>query len=138
MNINKAYAYGSSIAVVTVVLVGLMLSGSPAQQRLLRFDEQRQSDLQRLSYDIGNYFDEHQSLPMSLETLIDGKRVSELPRDPESNTLYTYAHVNETKYRLCADFKVASDTQEMGSFWSHEAGYYCFQLDNNPAIKQGN
>jgi len=50
MNINKAYARGSTAAVIMVIITGLILSGSPKEQRLVRLDEQRVSDLRNLSY----------------------------------------------------------------------------------------
>lgn len=130
MNINKAYAYGSTAAVVIVIITGLILSGSPKEQRKVRLDEQRISDLRNLSYYIENHVQEHQALPLSLEVLVDGRNVEQLPRDPVSNMQYMYSQVNETKYRLCAEFDSPSEREDFESFWYHDAGYYCFQLDH--------
>jgi len=130
MNINKAYAWGSTAAVVMVIITGLILGGSPKEQRLVRLDEQRVSDLRSLSYYIESYVEEFSSLPLNLEVLVNGRNVQELPRDPLSNMQYTYSQVNATKYRLCADFDAASEREDMNSFWYHDVGYYCFQFDH--------
>ena len=128
MNVNRIYAYGSTAAVVIAIIVGLTLSGSPAAERQSRLDKQRLGDLHTLSNHIQRFAEEQGSLPITLEALVDGHNVDRIPRDPESQMMYTFAQTGENSYRLCADFTRASLADEVQGFWAHEAGYQCFEL----------
>ncbi len=134
MNINKIYAYGSTAAVILAVITGLFLSGTPANQRQYRFDEERVADLRRLTYHIESYRNAHQQLPDSLEALAGGRGATipggldVVPTDPETGAIYMYVVVSENSYRLCADFNLASEHDGQATFWGHDAGYQCYEI----------
>ena len=132
MNITRILTIASSAIVVIAVVAGLYLSGSPGEQRLLRLDERRVSDLLQLSYTISNYWDETSRLPAELAALVDGQRLRSVPQDPQSGAAYTYEISDVDTYRLCAEFARASLQRVPSDFWAHPAGSYCFELSVTP------
>lgn len=131
MNTTRILTVVSSAIVLIAVLAGLYLSGSPGEQRLLRLDERRVSDLLQLSYTINRYWDESTRLPADLAALVDGQRLRSVPKDPQSGTAYTYQITDMDSYRLCAEFARVSQTVT-GDFWEHPAGSHCFELSATP------
>lgn len=127
-------------AVVTVVVVGLWISGSPAQERARRIDQQRLSDLQAISYAVDAYWNTNdKNLPGSLEDLQSTRDFS-VPSivDPATGQPYEYRQVTATgTYELCAVFETESraDAQTpgyrgvFGPFWDHGIGRTCYQLE---------
>lgn len=119
----------ASIAVVAVAIaVGLYLSGSPGEQRLRRLDERRVTDLQRLSSALQVYHRQTGQLPADLERLVDGRRLSSLPRDPVTDEPYELRITGDERFELCAEFSRASIIEPDG-FWSHGPGRKCFEFD---------
>ncbi|MBI3539874.1 MAG: hypothetical protein HY076_06340 [Candidatus Eisenbacteria bacterium] len=55
-----------------------------------------------------------------------------LIEDPESHLPYGYQRIDSLTYRLCADFRTASDPAPMqpreSEFWRHGAGHKCFTI----------
>jgi hypothetical protein len=111
-----------------VVGAGLYLGGLPAEQRDLRLDEKRLADLALLVQVIDRKWRDTGQLPVSLEELADGQRLSRLPRDPLSGEPYAYRVTGERSYQLCALFDRASEQRETDDFWYHGAGGQCFQF----------
>jgi uncharacterized membrane protein len=54
--VPRVVAWISSIAVIGMLVWGFFIAGSPMEQRSIRMDEQRISDLQNLQYEITNYW----------------------------------------------------------------------------------
>jgi len=128
MSVNKLYAWGSTASVILAVVTGLMLSGTPKNQRKVSFDIERVNDMRGLTYHIENFRNDHARLPLSLEQMVDGSALEALPRDPESNMNYMYIVVSQNTYRLCGDFNLASQVNDQATFWDHEAGYHCYEV----------
>jgi type II secretory pathway pseudopilin PulG len=123
-------ASGLAIAlVVAAIVAGLIVSGSPQRQRMLRLDEQRVRDLQALQTNLSRRYTETGALPATLEDLIDGRLLSAVPRDPESGQSYVYEMTGRRVYRLCAEFALPSEGPEPNDFWAHAAGLQCFDFD---------
>ena len=123
-------ALGAAVlVVVAAVIAGLVISGSPREQRLLRADDERVNDLQRLSRVIERYYRETESLPEDLQALLNGWISQEIPRDPATDVAYGFERVDGTAYRLCADFSLESLPTRQPEFWSHAAGRECFSFD---------
>jgi hypothetical protein len=131
MNTARLIAIVSSVTVIIAVLAGLYLSGSPAEQRLLRLDERRVSDLLQLSSAISSYEEQSARLPAELAALVDGQRLRCVPKDPASGAAYTYEILDMDSYRLCAEFARASLQAVPEDFWAHPAGLHCFELNEN-------
>ena len=132
MKANRLITIASSAVVAVAILAGLYLSGSPAEQRLLRLDERRVSALMQLSYTISNYREESGRLPPELAVLVDGQRLRSLPADPQTGRVYTYEIAGADSYRLCAEFSRASVETVPADFWAHPAGKHCFELNADP------
>ena len=134
---SRHIVIGSVIAVVIAAVVGgLLLLGSPAEERLLRLDIRRVNDLKLISRGIDAYWTQNKRLPVSLDELLQ----QPLPklnlsdksfRDPTTEQVYEYHTVGENTYELCATFQrdSARESQEQNrDFWSHGAGRQCFEL----------
>ena len=106
-------------------------------QRQYQADQKRVQALRTIAYAI-----EAQSrlvkpgertLPASLNSLIANGRLQQTAiRDPESNKLYDYRALDETRYQLCARFNqpAENDARIVASgFWQHGSGQACFVLD---------
>lgn len=129
MNVDRVAAMVSSIAVGIAVIFGLLIVGSPGEQRLYRFDEARLEDLQHLARVIDAYWRDHEALPATLSVLVDGRRLSELPRDPATEASYEYAATAANGYELCATFELPSANDQTPQFWQHTGGRTCYEFD---------
>lgn len=130
------YLIYTVIAVVVAALVtGILIVGSPQNQRASRFDEQRTSHLQNIQWQIMEYYRVNGVLPVELAELDNELNGYKTPDDPETNTPYVYEVTGDTSFELCATFnrpRVNDRTSYAGpvggpsEFWEHEAGYVCF------------
>ena len=136
-----------AIAFVAAAVIGaFFLVGSPANQRLARFDERRLNDLQSIRFQIARYFAAKDKLPA---TLADIKGLDDfvVPVDPESGASYEYVVKAPMQFQLCANFALASDKtgqSDASPFakplmpepggdtrwesWQHPAGRGCFDV----------
>jgi type II secretory pathway pseudopilin PulG len=123
-------AAGLAVAVVVAAIVtGLVISGSPQRQRLLRLDEQRIQDLRSLQSAVHRHYSNGSTLPAALEELVDGRNLSALPRDPVSGQDYGYELLERRVFQVCAEFALPSDESEPEDFWKHADGRHCFRFD---------
>jgi hypothetical protein len=128
MNVNRVAALVSSTAVIIAVGFGLLIVGSPQDQRLQRLDQARVGDLELLAHVIDAYWTDHAVLPDSLTDLVDGRRLSQLPTDPVTDASYEYAVTTGSEYRLCATFEQRSP-EHTPEFWRHDLGHTCYDFD---------
>lgn len=143
--LHRRYAWTSSIAVAVILALGLVFMGSPAQERLRRFDAQRANDIRVISEEAFNvaagpgWRSSDASLapvgplPVSLEELRAGAR-QRRPRilDPATGAPYEYAVTGAATFRVCATFATARD-EPVDVAWNHPAGRHCFEFDaRNP------
>lgn len=136
MTVNRIVAIACVVVVIMAAIAGLYLSGSPAEQRLLRMDERRVRDLHNLANAIQFYWQEQDALPASLRDVVDGRRLDRLPVDPNTRREYDYLP-QENAFRLCANFDRASPANDQVEFWSHPAGRHCFEFDTTGASAPG-
>lgn len=94
----------SIAAVVAAVGVGLVLLGSPAEERERRIDDRRVADLHGITAATDIYWTRHGRLPASLDDLAaePGLRVS--TSDPTSSETYGYRTLDDGRYEVCATF----------------------------------
>ena len=132
-------------AVVTAAVSGLVLLGPISEERALRVDARRVTDLQAISTATNLYWTRHSKLPPSLFELSQEPGVRIRIADPVDRELYGYQPSDSIQYSLCATFE--EKTREFTrnaerSFWSHSGGRQCFDLearkirgaaDRNPA-----
>jgi len=137
--LNVSFLTMTSVIVAIAIVWGLVLSGSPAAQRLRRFDEKRIEHLRVIHQEILNIVfngqpyppdaSPQQPLPSSLEEVV-AKAVYQRPEifDPETGMPYEYRVVNSTTYEFCATFSTVRNDQ-YDIQWNHPAGRYCFTRD---------
>ena len=63
--------------------------------------------------------------------LLDGRRLSRMPSDPETGLAYEYEQLDPTSYQLCATFDRPSASQLAVDFWIHDAGRGCFSFTHS-------
>ena len=132
INVRSVVAITLIAVVVTVVIVGVILLDSPAQERLRRLDERRVDDLRSISAELDFYWTREGTLPSSLEELSNEAGVFIELHDPETGQPYEYRVLGSNTYELCAEF--ARDTaDEQGrpyrDYWSHGQERQCFELE---------
>jgi len=59
MTANKVWALAGSAAVAAAVIAGLYVIGAPSEERALRLDERRLTDLMRLTAAVDAYWSMH-------------------------------------------------------------------------------
>lgn len=140
----RLFTTGVIVFVTGVAISGLILSGSPAAERMRRLDTQRVSDLQQISYAMDSFWSTQQRLPENLDQLQATRDVYvQSIHDPKTKALYEYSAKGNDAYELCATFETSS-TEPLpgvatpvavplppdgsGRFWTHPVGHTCFPL----------
>lgn len=131
----------ASVVTATVVVVGLVLVGSPSRARMERLDRQRVQELKSITLAINSYRRTHQTLPDKMNELI---RPNVFPlvrlKDPAGQP-YEYRAKTALSYQLCAFFSTATDKSTLEAhgispFWKHERGRQCFDLEARPPVQR--
>ncbi|MEK7461739.1 MAG: DUF5671 domain-containing protein [Patescibacteria group bacterium] len=136
------------ILVVGSIVAGFSVLGTPQNQRMLRYDVQKVSDLQSIQWQIVNYWQQKGVLPASLEDLQDPISGFVVPVDPQTRDSYEYKKTGNLAFNLCAEFnKISQDVSgsatrvvypepmgKSGESWQHEAGRQCFTRTIDPEL----
>jgi len=117
------------IVVVLVVIRGIMIVGSPSEERTRRMDSRRISDLQGISRSIEVYHTRHQQVPASLEELASEPGFANVARDPVTDQPYGYHMFDALSYQLCGTFARETSDNRTEDFWAHGVGQQCFTLN---------
>ena len=136
------------LTISTAVIYGIILLGSPSEQRAIQFDQRRESDLQQISFAIDAYWARNEVLPEILEDLQDTRHFIRSVVDPVTGEQYEYQILSDITYELCAVFE--NDSAKLrGEFekpfseriWDHDAGRACFELEvrksSDPFLERG-
>ncbi len=145
-------AIGTSVVILLSIVCGFVLVGSPVQQRAIRFDLQRTTDLQTLQWQILNDWTTKGKLPTHLTDLNDSISGFVAPTDPVTHQPYGYNIKGDLSFELCATFvtdsaktpgaKIPSylatpaspyGVPDLPSSWDHKAGFVCFERTIDPA-----
>ncbi|MDP3696840.1 MAG: DUF5671 domain-containing protein [Candidatus Taylorbacteria bacterium] len=141
------------------IIAGFFIAGSPQNQRLVRLDERRVSDLQTIQWQLINYWQRKESLPANLNDLTDPISGFIVPRDPETGGSYEYNISDDLSFELCVVFStsavdgaspemrlakpvpaMAPDTApypvggDHYNVWWHDAGRVCFERTIDPDL----
>lgn len=141
--ISRNVAWGASALVLGSIILGFFFVGSPAQQRLIRLDDQRTNDLSMIQSNVINYYVEKGELPATLTDIEDRFINFTAPTDPITNEKYTYTVTSKVTYEVCATFAADSiDTTYRGydyynERWSHGTGNVCFEDKVDPSMIDG-
>jgi hypothetical protein len=125
---EKVFFAAAVMVVITAVVVALFLLGSPAKQRMKKFDSRRVSDLQLIKRSIDFYWRRHQTLPVDLDALAK-ERWQITKTDPVTSKPYGYRVVDADTYDLCAEF--ATESTNRAGLWAHRRGQHCFTFDTD-------
>lgn len=145
---KKANMIGYAVALLVAATIGsgFLIMGSPAQVRLVRFDDQKVSDLQTIQWQIINYYQTKGKLPATLQETYDPISGSIIPVDPQGG-VYKYSVKAPLMFELCATFnkdggsmngytqpmydvKTAGDITMLP--WYHGTGESCFERTIDP------
>lgn len=121
----------SVVAVVTAVVAGLVVLGSPSEERARRVDRRRVADLQAIVAATDLYWTRHARLPGSLDELNAEPGVTISTGDPGGSE-YGYQPLDSIRYEVCARFEretEATSPDPAGNLWAHGSGRQCFQLE---------
>lgn len=121
-----------SAVVATAIVAGLVVLGSPAEERARRLDDRRVRDLVGIKTSTDLYWSRHDSLPESLEALSEEPGVRINLRDPDDGTSYEYRLIDSRRYELCARFDGGSEGVSRvpeRNIWNHGPGHHCFDLE---------
>ena len=126
-----------SAVVVAAIVTGIVILGSPSEERARRLDQVRVSELEGIKTAVEFYQRANGRLPASLSelSLQPGVRIS---TDPTTNEPYPYRTVSADEFELCATFDRASEPQRGSgvNIWQHPAGAHCFTLKvDKPSTK---
>lgn len=143
----------SSILIIGWIVAGFFIVGSPAQQRAMRFDEERVDDLSSIQAQILNYWLQKGELPESLDELSDSLYGYRAPTDPDTGEVYPYQKTGLTDFELCATFATEQQTLDTGNIrseailynsqiigdkamnlWNHQSGTVCFERSIDPEL----
>lgn len=126
---------GVLVAVSTAAIVaGILNVETPLRERQRHADNLREENLQLIDGLVTGYQDKKNALPTSVEQAAASENMN-VPRDPETGEPYMYTRVSDTKYKLCASFRLEAKDVEPGyhsEFVNHPAGSYCFGLEVKP------
>lgn len=139
-----------SLGLVAAVLgAGFWVVGSPADQRLIKFDQERISGLQTIQNQIIFHWSNKGELPASLDGLRDSISGFIPPLDPETGLSYGYQVKSKYDFELCANFKTNNINTGskhgsssimprpmpiMGDNWGHSQGQVCFSRSIDPSL----
>lgn len=141
--VRKIFIYAIIAVVAMAIIAGFFLVGSPNKARLMKFDEQRVSDLQIIQSQIIYYWQNKEKLPAKLDDLKDTISGFNPGKDPETGENYSYYAKGELEFSLCANFNLPSPEgikpivelptyppqyipSGSDSNWTHAAGNICF------------
>lgn len=151
-NRTKANLIGIAVGVLAFVSVisGFFIIGTPGEIRMLRYDEQKVSDLQSIQYQVVNLYQQKGTLPADLSLLNDPLSSYMTPVDPQTGAAYAYTVTGPLSFELCATFTMSTpDTAGQGAYpardiayspigtgidenWQHGAGPVCFSRTIDP------
>lgn len=137
--------------VAASIIAGFFIIGSPFDQRLYKFDDQKVNDLSSIQWQVVNYWQQKEQLPATLAELQDPISGQVIPVDPQSGAAYVYKKTGDKAFELCATFNKESrpnsttypmrplpaDVGAVGtdlaySPWTHGVGEVCFDRTIDP------
>jgi hypothetical protein len=145
---RKMWLGVSLVLVLGSIIWGFVVLGSPRTQQLIKYDDQKVSDLQNINSQIQNYYQIKNVLPTSLSDLAGSNTYYTAPLDMQSKQPYEYTKTGNLTYEICATFNKESTPNKGGylaqptyggdgfTYWNHPASRYCFAQIINPNIYQ--
>ena len=132
------------VAIIALAVgFGFYTAGSPQNQRLVRFDDQKVNDLQTIQDRLVYYWQQKVALPLALAQLNDPISGFSTPVDAQSGQSYEYHMTGVKSFQLCAVFNKANDNSSSTTArapgyaynnWQHGEGRVCFDRTIDQAL----
>ncbi len=113
-----------SVIILSAVVYGVIIIGSPSEQRAKMMDTTRVNDLSSIQNQIVNsQWQNKGEVPASLDALKDPISNYAVPTDPETKADYEYTKLSKNSFELCATFKTEVSTTTLNSVTGKPASY---------------
>ena len=149
---RKMWAVIVGIIIAISIILGFSVLGSPQTQRLIRYDNQKVSDLNEIQWQVISYWQMNGTIPVSLSDIKSSQQYVIIPTDPQSKTTYEYRKMDAMTFELCSEFNkenMANQNQYgyevapvgvgfgkmdviQNNNWNHKAGRQCFSRVIDP------
>lgn len=140
---SRMVAVGATILVFASVVSGFFIIGSPTSARLYIADDLKVQDLTSIQWQVVNFWQAKQKLPVALSEIADPISGFVVPTDKQTGASYKYEVVGAISFKLCATFNkesrvtpgaVAVPVKPVGSEdnWQHASGEQCFTRTIDP------
>ena len=118
-----------SLVVLAAIVTGIVILGSPSEERARRLDQLRVNDLGGIKNAVNFYYDRNGRLPSSLDELSKEPGVH-ISTDPISGQAYRYRSLGADEFELCGTFDRDSERPVSSGvdIWAHRAGDHCVTL----------
>lgn len=138
---RKTWTIVSAVIILGSIVWGFSVLGSPRTQRLLKYDDQKISDLQNMQWQVINYWQMYGTIPQSLTSV---------PIDPQTQKPYEYRGTGMMSFEICAEFNRENMMGQNGyprmmgasypikvgitqnDNWNHSFGHQCFSRNIDP------
>ena len=135
---RKVWLGISLVIIATSIIWGFSVLGSPNTQRLIKYDNQKITDIQNLQYQVTNYWQVNGSIP---------EKWTDMMSDPQTQKPYEYKKTGVMTFELCAEFNKENMSQVQRSIdlgyptksgmmentnWNHGVGRQCFERTIDP------
>lgn len=136
---RKVWAISIGLIILLSIICGFSVLGSPKTQRLLRYDNQKITDLQNIEWQVINYWQENGSIPNQMPNILI---------DSQTGSPYKYSKTGDLSFELCTNFNLSNHSSPNANIvpvgvsypkgpnqnenWDHEAGEKCFERSIDP------
>jgi hypothetical protein len=148
---RKIWAIVGGLFVLSSLILGFVVFGSPRTQRLYRVDNQKIASLQRIQDGVLRYWQSKDVLPLSISAMNVSffNSYEQLPLKDDENKVFTYKVTGTYSFDLCAEFNLdaplgwgnASYPSRVGdsfSNWTYKKGQSCFSRTIDPEVYKVN
>jgi hypothetical protein len=126
---KRVFGYASSAVVAVAIIVGMLVSGSPAEQRARQADRERTRDLAAIGQSLAR--PDAVTAPSNVDEFRAHVGRTARLNDPFTGQPYEYIPGEGSGYQLCAVFETDSRAERSRvPFWAHPAGRHCFLFDS--------
>jgi hypothetical protein len=132
MKAPGGFVAAAAVVVVVAVVSGLMVMGSPGEERTRSLDRRRVTDLQGIIAAADLHWTRHAALPAALEDLAAEPGVSLQTADPVTARPYEYRVLDGAGFEVCAVFDAASEEaspRPQRDLLVHGPGRQCFEVE---------
>lgn len=132
MSAERLLALGLVVVVGIALVTGLLVLGSPSEERSRLLDARRVEDLRALTFALRRHHEREGALPERMEDMAELEPA--WLRDPRSGEAYGYRPLDSETFELCATFEHRADRphlperREAEPFRFHDAGPQCFRI----------